>query len=93
MSKLSRRDWLKGATAAVALAQSSAIRSLAATETLPHARPTRADRHFTSSAVEALIPRIQREPVYTATYVDVLDAAQANTNEPVQAQLLEFEVQ
>lgn len=44
-------------------------------------------------AMVAIIPRIQREPVYTATYVDVLDAAQSNTNEPVQAQLLDFEVQ
>ncbi len=60
MSKISRRDWLKGATAAVALAQTGAIRSFAATEMLPHARPAKADRHFTSSAVEALIPRIQQ---------------------------------
>src|SRR5690242_10036580 len=27
--------------------------------------------------IVVLIPRIQREPVYTATYVDVLDAAQS----------------
>lgn len=28
--------------------------------------------------IAVLIPRIQREPVYTATYVDVLDAAHSN---------------
>ncbi len=44
-------------------------------------------------AMAVVIPRLQREPVYTATYVDVLDAAQANTNESVQAQLLDYEVQ
>ncbi len=60
MSNVSRRDWLKGATAAVALAQgASGLRAWAAAETLPHARPAKADRHFTSAAVEALIPRIQ----------------------------------
>jgi meiotically up-regulated gene 157 (Mug157) protein len=60
MSNVSRRDWLKGATAAVALAQgASGLRAWAVAETMPHARPAKADRHFTSAAVEALIPRIQ----------------------------------
>jgi hypothetical protein len=31
-----------------------------------------------------LIPRLQREPVYTANYVDVLDAAHADEASPLQ---------
>ncbi len=60
MGRISRRDCLKGATAAWALAQGSlgAIAEMAAK--LPHARPPKAERHFTSASVEALIPRVQR---------------------------------
>ena len=62
MSNVSRRDWLKGATAAVALAQgASGLRAWAVAETMPHARPAKADRHFTSAAVETLIPRVQKQ--------------------------------
>jgi uncharacterized protein len=60
MNAISRRDWLKGAAAAWAVAQGGigSVKSVAAE--LPHARPARPDRHFTSAAVEALIPRVQR---------------------------------
>ena len=37
-------------------------------------------------AMAVMIPRLQREPVYTATYVDVLDAAHSGD---AQSQLLE----
>ena len=60
MGDITRRDWLKGATAAWAIAQGNwgGVPALAAE--LPHARPPRSERHFTSAAVEALIPRVQR---------------------------------
>jgi meiotically up-regulated gene 157 (Mug157) protein len=60
MIEMSRRDWLKGATAAWAIAQSGwgAVRALG--EELPQGRPTAGERHFTSAAVEALIARVQR---------------------------------
>jgi hypothetical protein len=57
IDSLTRRDLLKGA-AAFTVAH-AAPRALAAG--LPHARPARADRHFSSAAVEALIPRIQSQ--------------------------------
>ena len=57
MNEISRRDWLKGAAAALAMTQSGVA---AWGADLPHGRPAKADRHFTSAAVEALIPRIQR---------------------------------
>jgi meiotically up-regulated gene 157 (Mug157) protein len=57
MHEMSRRDWLKGAAAAFAVAQSGWSETRAA---LPQARPVQAERHFTSEAVEALIPRIQQ---------------------------------
>jgi len=65
MVEISRREWLKGATAALAIAnggwRGSAAMGLAASgPQLPHARPAKGDRHFTSAAVEALIPRLQR---------------------------------
>ena len=59
MSQLSRRDCMKGAAASWALAQSGWGPKVVGAE-LPHARPPKADRHFTSAAVEALIPRLQR---------------------------------
>jgi meiotically up-regulated gene 157 (Mug157) protein len=58
MGGVSRRDWLKGAAAAWAVAQGGWVRAAAAE--LPHGRPAKADRHFTSAAVEALIPRLQQ---------------------------------
>ena len=57
MGAISRREWLKGAAAAWAIAQGS---SVAWGAELPHARPAKPDRHFTNPAVEALIPRVQR---------------------------------
>ena len=38
-----------------------------------------------------IIPRLQPDPVYSATYVDVLDAA--HSNDSVQAQLQELDAQ
>ncbi len=58
MGELSRREWLKGAAAAWALTRGG-LPAWAAE--LPHARPAKADRHFTSAAVEALIPQVQRK--------------------------------
>src|SRR5580704_11831285 len=57
---ISRREWLKGATAVMAIAQGGWGALEPAAMELPHGRPAKADRHFTSEAVEALIPRIQR---------------------------------
>ena len=60
LGTMSRRDCLKGATAVWAMAQGGwgGIKGLAAE--LPHGRPPKTERHFTSAAVEALIPRVQR---------------------------------
>src|ERR1700722_1934351 len=62
MGEITRRDWLKGASAAWAIAQAnwSGAPALALASELPHARPPRGERHFSSAAVEALIPRVQR---------------------------------
>jgi meiotically up-regulated gene 157 (Mug157) protein len=60
MVEISRREWLKGATAAVAIAQGGWREPAAVVTQLPHGRPVKGDRHFTSAAVEALIPRLQR---------------------------------
>ena len=59
LGTMSRRDCLKGATAVWAMAQGGwgGIKGLAAE--LPHGRPPKTERHFTSAAVEALIPRVQ----------------------------------
>ena len=59
MVKMNRRDWLKGAAAALAVARRGW--GAATAGELPHARPSREKRHFTSAAVEALIPRVQRK--------------------------------
>jgi len=59
MAKMNRRDWLKGAAAALAVARKGW--GAATAGELPHARPPREKRHFTSTAVEALIPRVQRK--------------------------------
>jgi len=60
MDGISRRDWMKGAAATVAVARSGWGEVAARAGVLPQARPAKADRHFTSEAVEALIPRVQR---------------------------------
>jgi hypothetical protein len=60
MGEMTRRDWLKGATAAWAIAQGGWGGLAASAVELPHARPAKRERHFTSAAVEALIPRVQR---------------------------------
>jgi meiotically up-regulated gene 157 (Mug157) protein len=61
MGELSRRDWLKGASAAWVLAQGGWGGINAEAAELQHARPAKGDRHFTSVAVEALIPRVQQK--------------------------------
>jgi meiotically up-regulated gene 157 (Mug157) protein len=61
MGGISRRDWLKGAGAALALAQGGWGAVAAPRLDLPHGRPGKGARHFTSAAVEELIPRVQRE--------------------------------
>jgi uncharacterized protein len=60
MGAISRREWLKGATAAWAIARGGWGGTTAPEAELPKARPAKADRHFTSAAVEALIARVQR---------------------------------
>ena len=60
MAAVSRREWMKGAAAAWAIAQTAWGSAGARAAELPHGRPAKADRRFTSAAVEALIPRIQR---------------------------------
>jgi len=64
MFEMDRRSWLKGAAATVALAPrawAAAARDEKANKVgLPHARPAPADRHFSSVAVETLIPRIRQ---------------------------------
>lgn len=64
MIEMTRRSWLRGAAATAALATTrianGAVGRVLQQAALPHARPPRAERHFTSSGVEALIPRIQR---------------------------------
>src|SRR6202789_827038 len=57
---VTRRDWIKGAAAAALMAQAGWGSIPAWAEELPHARPPKAGRHFSSATVEALIARIQR---------------------------------
>ena len=59
MTHLSRRDCIKGASAALVVSQIGWAAPSARAAELPHARPALADRHFTSPAVEALISRLQ----------------------------------
>jgi meiotically up-regulated gene 157 (Mug157) protein len=56
---VTRRDWIKGAAAAALMAQAGWGSIPAWAEELPHARPPKAGRHFSSATVEALIARIQ----------------------------------
>lgn len=60
MGEVSRRELLKGAAAAWMLAGADLNPGIALGAELPHARPAKSERHFTSAAVEALIPRAQR---------------------------------
>lgn len=62
-SSLSRREVLKGATAfALAPGLSTVSMADASSKTeLPHARPAAGERHFTSQAVEAAIPELQKK--------------------------------
>lgn len=59
----SRRDVLKGAAASVMASAMKGTVSWAATGSseLPHARPAAGDRHFTSKAIEAAIPALQKK--------------------------------
>ncbi len=52
---MNRRVWLQGAAATLALSR------YAWSLDLPHARPARADRHFTSEAVETVIAQVQKK--------------------------------
>lgn len=64
MVEMTRRAWLQGAVAALALAPGARAEAVMGVLTkrleLPQGRPARGARRFTSAAVEALIPRIQR---------------------------------
>lgn len=62
MTHINRREWLRGASAALLFSTRSWAFPAgmdATSESLPHARPAAKDRQFTSSAVEALIPAVQ----------------------------------
>ena len=59
MAAMSRREWLKAAGALV-VAQGGWGGVQARAAELPHGRPARSQRHFTSVAVEETIPRVQR---------------------------------
>jgi meiotically up-regulated gene 157 (Mug157) protein len=62
MVEINRRVWLQGAAAAAALASHAwaEVAKGLGTQVLPQGRPAPAERHFTSAAVEALIPRIRQ---------------------------------
>jgi meiotically up-regulated gene 157 (Mug157) protein len=60
MAAMNRREWLKGAGAALAVAQSGFGARQANGAELPHARPAKSARHFISTAVEETIQRVQR---------------------------------
>ncbi len=55
---MNRREWLKGAGAALLAGKYAAA---AAVPELPRGRPSKGARHFTSAAVEALIPQVQKQ--------------------------------
>lgn len=67
MAEISRRRWLQGAAATWAMAECGwaldlkPVLDLGPVLDLPRARPAMADRHFTGTAVEELIPRVQRQ--------------------------------
>ena len=62
MPEITRRAWLKAASALAAsqVLPSAARAAAASSPDLPHARPAKSQRHFTSTAVEALILDLQR---------------------------------
>jgi uncharacterized protein len=61
MGSMSRRDWLRGAGAVLAAAQGGlSLRGAERVPDVPLGRPAAGQRHFSSAAVEALIPRVQR---------------------------------
>jgi meiotically up-regulated gene 157 (Mug157) protein len=60
MAGMTRREWLKGASAGLAIAQSGWTGLRAWGSELPQGRPVSGARHFTSAAVEALIARVRR---------------------------------
>jgi meiotically up-regulated gene 157 (Mug157) protein len=60
MAAMNRREWLKGAGAALAVVQGGFGARRANGAELPHGRPAKAARHFTSAAVEETIQRVQR---------------------------------
>ena len=60
MAAMNRREWLKGAGAALAIAQGGFGARQANGAELPHGRPVKSARHFTSAAVEETIQRVQR---------------------------------
>jgi meiotically up-regulated gene 157 (Mug157) protein len=61
MGGISRRDWLMGAGATLVAAQGGWGAAVAPKLDLPHGRPSKGSRHFTSASVDALIPKVQRE--------------------------------
>lgn len=61
MAEISRRTWLKGAAATLAVAGNGRAATAALGVNVPHARPAANERRFRSTAVEALIPRLQRQ--------------------------------
>ncbi|HUV68016.1 MAG TPA: glycoside hydrolase family 125 protein [Terracidiphilus sp.] len=60
MAGISRRELLKGAGAALVAARGGWGAAAASGLELPQGRPAVGSRHFTSAAVEALIPRVQQ---------------------------------
>ncbi len=60
MAGINRREWLKGAGAVLAVSRNGWGAISQDEMQLPAARPAAGARHFTSAAVEALIPRVQR---------------------------------
>ncbi len=65
MVEMDRRAWLQGAAATLALAPHAWADAAKSGSTmqleLPHGRPTRGERRFSSASVEALIPQIQHK--------------------------------
>jgi meiotically up-regulated gene 157 (Mug157) protein len=57
----SRREFVKGGAACALLPLYRDAGFVAAYEELPHARPARSDRHFTSQAIETVIPELKKK--------------------------------
>ncbi len=80
MAEISRREWLKGAAAALAVSRNGWGETSSHEMELPEARPAVGERHFTSAAVEALIPKVQRgigdqalKTIFANCYPNTLD--------------------